>query len=87
MSGQLLDQWLATLDSAGPSVCFASVNMRVDGTWKVNLSPKGRSIEVMPIYAYPYLTREKAMEHVERWARCHWRSVPRGGQPPGKMGW
>ena len=27
-------------------------------------------------YFYPYMTREKAMKHVERWAADHWASVP-----------
>jgi len=83
MSGKPLDHWLATLPG---SVCFASVNMRVDGTWKVNLTPKGRDIRTIPIYSDPYLTREKAMAHVEKWAKYHWRTVPMAERPPCQMG-
>ncbi|PXV60648.1 hypothetical protein SAMN04487785_102376 [Dyella jiangningensis] len=82
MSGQPLDHWLATLPG---SVCFASVNMRIDGTWKVNLMPKGDGLNVIPIYSQPYRTREKAMAHVERWAHYHWRKVPPAVPKPRMM--
>lgn len=73
MSGQPLDHWLATVPG---SVVFASVSKRLDGTWSVNFSPKGRGLREPISYFYPYMTREKAMRHVERWASYHWQSLP-----------
>ena len=80
MSGRALDHWMARVATTPPSVCFASVNKMLNGQWKVNFSPKGRALRDPITYAGPYLTREKAMAHVERWAACHWRSVP--AEPP-----
>lgn len=84
MSGQPLNHWMATVPG---SVCFASVSQRLDGTWCVNFSPKGRGLHEPITYRYPYLTREKAMAHVERWAACHWRSVPEAQPHPLGTAW
>ena len=77
MSGQPLNHWMATVPG---SVCFASVSQRLDGTWCVNFSPKGRDLRDPISYHYPYATREKAKAHVERWAHFHWAKVP--AEPP-----
>jgi hypothetical protein len=79
MSGQALDHWMARV-AAPRSVVFASVNRMLDGNWKVNFSPKGRGLHDPITYVGPYLTREKAMKHVERWAHFHWAKVP--AEPP-----
>lgn len=76
MSRQLLDHWMARVPGPPRSVAFASVNLTLYGTWKINFSPKGRGLHDPITYIDGYLTREKAMKHVECWARHHGRWVP-----------
>lgn len=76
MSGTPLPHWMARVATEPRSVVFASVNRMLDGNWKVNFSPKGRGLRDPITYVGPYLTREKAMKHVERWACFHWAKVP-----------
>jgi len=77
----MLDHWTAAIAEPFVSVVFASVSKSLDGTWKVIFTPRGRGSDEPWRYIGPYRTREKAMAHVERWARAHWATVPRWSHP------
>lgn len=80
MSGTPLPHWMARVIGASRSVVFASVNLTLYGTWKINFSPKGRGLRDPITYIEGYPNREKAMYHVERWAAHHGHRVP--PEPP-----
>ncbi|WP_162207401.1 hypothetical protein [Dyella japonica] len=86
LGGKPREHYMATVAAPFKSVSFASVNQMLDGQWKVNFTPKGRGLREPITYHGPYLTKEKAMQHVERWAKYHWRSVPAWVPPDSRVG-
>lgn len=70
------DQWFACLVAPFRSDIFAGVARALDGTWLIELSPKGRGLGQPIIAVKRYLSLAKAKAHVERWAQAHWRHLP-----------
>ena len=70
------DQWFASLAAPFRSEIFAGVARTLDGTWLIELSPKGRGLGQPIIAVRRYRSLAKAKAHVERWGRAHWRVLP-----------
>lgn len=66
--------WHCRLLKPFESINFGYVAQTIHGTWFASLFPKGRGIK--PDFHAPYVTPEKAVNQIERWARYHWRVVP-----------
>lgn len=72
-----VDLWTGRLVRPFLSVHFVKVGMRLDGDYILWFCPKGIGID-LPYSIHRYGTdRGKPMAQVERWARTHWRSIPR----------
>lgn len=71
-----MNHWFARIVQPVETVIFAAVGQTLTGRWKITFTPKGRGIDKPESFVGPYMSREKAMLHVERWASHHWRTVP-----------
>lgn len=79
-----LDRWTIRIASPRVFVVFASVSKAQlrDGVWLLRFTPKGTGIDC-PWQFFDYASREKAVAHIEHWARYHWRTVPVWNPPQG----
>lgn len=74
---QQIGIWVARLIRPVRSVPFAKVVQRLDGGWSLWHCPKGMGVDD-PYSIHRYgLDRFKPMAHEGRWARAHWRAIPR----------
>jgi hypothetical protein len=77
MGTEQLDRWTVRVTEPHVSEVFASVSKAAlrPGVWLVRFTPRGSDLHGPCVFS-DYLSREKAVAHVEHWARYHWQHVP-----------
>ncbi len=76
VSGVTLEaRWYGHVVDPVKTIQYALVAQSIQGQWYACVWPKGRLSDGPEFYA-KYASLWKAKAQLERWTRCHWRTIP-----------